>query len=55
MSIGDPTETSKGKPDRPRTAMDVDSLKRAFADNLFFVQGRPAAMATRNDLYMALA
>ncbi|MEM9220389.1 MAG: glycogen/starch/alpha-glucan phosphorylase [Cyanobacteria bacterium P01_F01_bin.150] len=38
-----------------RTGSDVETLKRAFLDNLFFVQGKPAALATRHDYYMALA
>jgi starch phosphorylase len=38
-----------------RTGLTVDALKRAFADNLFYVQGRSGLIATHNDLYMALA
>jgi starch phosphorylase len=38
-----------------RTGLGVDTLKRAFLDNLFYVQGKFAATATRNDYYMALA
>lgn len=37
------------------TGMSVDALKQAFLDNLFFVQGKPIALATRHDYYMALA
>src|SRR5215467_9575351 len=33
----------------------VEALKRAFISNLFCVQGRSLAAATRNDCYMALA
>ena len=46
----------KGKAvERIRTGLSVGSLKRAFADNLFYVQGRSGLIATTNDLYMALA
>jgi starch phosphorylase len=38
-----------------RTGIQLETLKRAFADNLMYVQGKSAATATRNDLYMALA
>jgi glycogen phosphorylase len=38
-----------------RTGLDVENLKRAFADHLFFGQARFPAVATRNDYYLALA
>ncbi|NJL98195.1 MAG: glycogen/starch/alpha-glucan phosphorylase [Synechococcaceae cyanobacterium SM2_3_2] len=38
-----------------RTGIHVETLKRAFADNLMYVQGKSLATASRNDLYMALA
>jgi starch phosphorylase len=38
-----------------RTSLSVAALKRAFLDNLFYVQGRFPAVATRNDFYLALA
>ncbi|MFQ5643981.1 MAG: glycogen/starch/alpha-glucan phosphorylase, partial [Thiogranum sp.] len=38
-----------------RTGLSVAALERAFANNLFYVQGKFAASATRNDFYMALA
>ena len=38
-----------------RIGLDIETLKRAFLDNLFFVQGKPAALATKHDYYMALA
>ena len=38
-----------------RTGLDVATLERAFIDNLFYVQGKFQATATRNDYYMALA
>ena len=38
-----------------RTGLSVVTLKRALADNLFYVQGKFPAIATKNDFYMALA
>ncbi|MEM6445329.1 MAG: glycogen/starch/alpha-glucan phosphorylase [Cyanobacteria bacterium J06642_2] len=38
-----------------RTGVSVETLKRAFTDNLFYVQGKFPALATKNDYYMALA
>jgi glycogen phosphorylase len=38
-----------------RTALDKDAIKNSFLDDLFYVQGKFAALATRNDYYMALA
>lgn len=38
-----------------RTGLDIETLKRAVMDNLFYIQGRFADVATENDLYMALA
>src|SRR6201987_5673556 len=38
-----------------RTGLSVATLKRALADNLFYVQGKFRAIATKNDYYMALA
>lgn len=38
-----------------RTGTDIETLKRAFLDNLFYLQGRIPELATRNDFYMALA
>ena len=38
-----------------RTDISVDTIKRAFLDNLFFVQGKPVALASKHDYYMALA
>ncbi|MEO0408338.1 MAG: glycogen/starch/alpha-glucan phosphorylase [Cyanobacteria bacterium P01_A01_bin.135] len=41
--------------DRDRTGISVAAIKRSFLDNLFFVQGKPVALATQHDYYMALA
>ena len=38
-----------------RTGLGVEALKKAFRDNLFYIQGRHPKTATRNDLYMAVA
>ena len=38
-----------------RTGLELETLKRAFLDNLFYLQGKYPSNATKNDLYMALA
>ncbi|MFM7426595.1 MAG: glycogen/starch/alpha-glucan phosphorylase [Elainella sp.] len=38
-----------------RTGLSIETLRRAMADNLQYIQGRFQAGATLNDLYMALA
>ena len=38
-----------------RTGMSVETLKRALADNLYYVQGKAEYFATPHDYYMALA
>lgn len=38
-----------------RTGLSVETLKRAFADNLFYIQGKFPEIASKNDFYMALA
>ena len=38
-----------------RTGTRVSDLKRSFLENLLFVQGRTRALASKNDLYLALA
>lgn len=38
-----------------RIGLSVKSIKKAFIDNLTFIQGKFAPIATRNDYYMALA
>jgi len=49
------TEERTGPVEDARTGLSVEALERAFANNLFYVQGKFAASATRNDYYMALA
>jgi starch phosphorylase len=53
-------ETNTNTEGRPavqddRTGLSVPTLRRALADNLFYVQGKFPEIATKNDLYMALA
>ena len=43
------------EPKDDRTALDKDAIKNSFLDDLFYMQGKFAALATRNDYYMALA
>ncbi len=38
-----------------RTGTSVETLTRAFQDNLLYIQGKYKAIATANDFYMALA
>ena len=38
-----------------RTALSKEALKNAFLDDLFYMQGKFPALATKNDYYMALA
>jgi glycogen phosphorylase len=38
-----------------RTGLSVETLIRAIADNLFYVQGKFAEIATAHDYYMAVA
>ena len=41
--------------DEDRVAMSKEALKHAFLDNLFYIQGKFPALATKTDYYMALA
>ena len=38
-----------------RTGLGIETLKRAIADNLFYIQGKSAKTASLNDYYLALA
>src|ERR1043165_1370938 len=38
-----------------RTGIDLETIKRAFLDNLFYIQGKSPETASLNDCYMALA
>ena len=46
---------SVGVHDEDRVALSKDALKHAFLDNLFYIQGKFPALATKTDYYMALA
>ena len=48
-------EPLKIKIEDDRTGMTVETLKRAFADNLYYIQGKNEFLATPYDYYMALA
>jgi starch phosphorylase len=50
-----PTETIKIQVEDDRTGMSVETLKRAFADNLYYNRGKDASWATPQDYYIALA
>ena len=47
--------TKKGSEEPIRIGTSVDSIKRSFLDNLAYIQGRFAPIASMNDYYMALA
>lgn len=38
-----------------RTGLSIETLRRAMADNLYYIQGKLPETASRNDFYMALA
>lgn len=38
-----------------RTGLSIETIKRAFLDNLYYVQAKFPKVATKNDYYMALA
>ena len=42
-------------PEDDRVALSKEAFKHAFLDNLFYVQGKIPALATKRDYYMALA
>ncbi len=42
-------------PEDERVALSMEAFKHAFLDNLFYVQGKIPALATKHDYYMALA
>lgn len=41
--------------DNSRTGLDKTSIKRAFLDHLFFLQGKFPSIASEHDYYLALA
>ncbi len=38
-----------------RTGLSIETLRRAVADNLFYIQGKYPGIATKNDYYMAVS
>ena len=54
MNAGTPASAAAHVED-DRTSLSQEALKRAFLDNLYYVQGKFPALATSNDYYMALA
>src|SRR6516164_6685936 len=55
MNMGSSAKTSLEPVEDDRTGLTVPVLRRACAENLFYVQGKFPAIATKNDLYVALA
>ncbi len=53
VSGGSPSASHHHEEDR--TSLDKAALKRAFLDNLFYVQGKFPALASRTDYHLALA
>ncbi len=49
------TPTTSVQVEDDRTGLSVETLRRAIADNLFYIQGKFPGIATTNDYYMALA
>jgi starch phosphorylase len=54
-TANDPVQATTPLDTEHRTGLGKDALKRAFLDNLYYVQGKFAALATKHDYYMALA
>jgi len=50
-----PHDQPPDQPEDSRTGTSVAALRRAFLDSLYYNQGKFPEVATRNDLYMALA
>jgi starch phosphorylase len=48
-------EVAQATDERSPASIDKDEMKREFLNNLFYVQGKFPALATRHDYYMALA
>jgi starch phosphorylase len=49
------TNTTAPAIEDDRTGLEVETLKRALADNLYYIQGKFPEIATARDYYMALA
>jgi starch phosphorylase len=50
-----PTTNIKIRVEDDRTGMSKEALHRAFADNLFYTQGKYESLATIKDYYLALS
>jgi len=57
FDIGTSTGPAPADPEHEehRTGLSKEALKRAFLDNLFYVQGKYPVLASRSDWYLALA
>jgi glycogen phosphorylase len=55
MSTTSDRPTTSGATEDIRTGMDEDSIRRAFLDNLFYLQGRSLENASLDDKFKALA
>ncbi len=53
--IGKAQHTTAPEGEENRTGLSKEALKRAFLDNLFYVQGKFPALASRTDYHLALA
>jgi glycogen phosphorylase len=53
--IGKPQQSTEPDGEENRTGLSKEALKRAFLDNLFYVQGKFPALASRTDYHLALA
>jgi starch phosphorylase len=49
------TTENQIKVEDDRTGLEIETLRRAMADNLFYIQGKYPEIASNNDFYMALA
>lgn len=49
------TEHAKVQVEDDRTGTSLETIKRAIADNLYYIQGKPEEFATPYDYYMALS
>jgi starch phosphorylase len=55
MSENERKRIGRRDSDAVRTGLGVEAIKRDLLDNLFYIRGRFAAVATTNDYYLALA
>ena len=55
MPVAPKTKIPASPVQSARTGLGVEAIKRGFTDNLFCIQARFPAVATKNDYYQALA